>query len=143
MGGGEGGGAYSVSNLHVKCWPGQLMGMRGIVRPMLFVPTLLQYLSRWLERYKNRHYLNDSHSQCNIYMYVTLNECGCFHCADCMAQPSQVCPLCHNQVVTRGCRIQSHPSPTESVLWHNDCYDNHHLKPRVGGGEMSASRLLL
>lgn len=66
-----GGGAYSVSNLHVKCWPGQLMGMRGIVRPMLFVPTLLQYLSRWLERYKNRHYLNDSQSQCNIYMYVT------------------------------------------------------------------------
>lgn len=52
-------------------------------------------------------------------------------------------PLCHNQVVTRGCRIQSHPSPTESVPWHNDCYDNHHLKPRVGGGEMSASRLLL
>lgn len=35
---GEWGGAYSVSNLHVKCWPGQLMGMRGIVRPMLLFP---------------------------------------------------------------------------------------------------------
>lgn len=77
------------------------------------------------------------------FMYVTRDECGCFHCADGMAQPSQVYPLRHNQVVTRGCRIQSHPSPTESVLWYNDCYDNHHLKPRVGGGEMSASRLLL
>lgn len=49
---------------------------------------------------------------------------------------------CHNQAVTQGWCIQSHPSRTESVLWHNDCYDNHHLKPRVGGGEMSASHLL-
>lgn len=57
-------------------------------------------------------------------------------------QPSLVYRFCHNQVVTWGWRIQSHPSPTESVLWHNDCYDNHHLKPRVGGGEMSASRPL-
>ena len=76
-------------------------------------------------------------------MYVTWDECGCFHCVDCIPQPPQAHALCHNQVVTRGCRIQSHLSPTESVLWHNDCYDNHHLKPRVGGGEMSASRLLL
>lgn len=53
----RGGGAYSVSNLHVKCWPGQLMGMRGIVRPMLFVPTLLQYLrGSALKRHKNRHH---------------------------------------------------------------------------------------
>lgn len=42
---GEWGGAYSVSNLHVKCWPGQLMGMRGIVRPVLVYSSLLhQYL---------------------------------------------------------------------------------------------------
>lgn len=30
-------GFYSLSNLHVKCWPGQLMGKRGIVCP----PNLL------------------------------------------------------------------------------------------------------
>lgn len=38
---GEWGKAYSISNLHVKSWPGQLMGMRGIVHPMLLFPFLL------------------------------------------------------------------------------------------------------
>lgn len=48
-----GGGAYSVSNLHVKCWPGQLMGMRGIVRPMLLFPSPLhQYLLHFLQGIK-------------------------------------------------------------------------------------------
>lgn len=52
---GVGWGAYSVSNLHVKCWPGQLMGMRGIVRPMLLFPSPLhQYLPRFLQRIKKK-----------------------------------------------------------------------------------------
>lgn len=59
---GGGGGTYSVSNLHVKCWPGQLMGMRGIVRPMLLFPSPLhQYLPRFLQRIKKkrRRYLSE------------------------------------------------------------------------------------
>lgn len=45
---GEWGGAYSVSNLHVKCWPGQLMGMRhcsphAALPPLHYTNTCLSF----------------------------------------------------------------------------------------------------
>lgn len=50
---GEWGGAYSVSNIHVKRRPGQLMEMRGIVRPILLFPSPLhQYQPCFLQGIK-------------------------------------------------------------------------------------------
>lgn len=49
-------GSYSLSNLHVKCWPGQLMGKRGIVCPppphpaLLFPSPLHRHLPHFLQR---------------------------------------------------------------------------------------------
>lgn len=53
-------GFYSLSNLHVKCWPGQLTGKRGIVCPpnhlvLLSSSPLHRHLSRFLHRAGGEH----------------------------------------------------------------------------------------